>query len=153
MKYKQTLQKVFESNYCKLVFLLFLILGFIITPQKIFYSWYWILGIIFAFVFALTMTCLTRNIKDKINLVKKTNSSIISIFSIILGISAFHMCTIGAPVCGAAGIGLLSLILPSIAYTFFYDFSLYIAIFSILLQLFALYSMGCLSFYCIKHKT
>lgn len=150
MKSKSTIKKIFQSNYCKLVFILFLILGTFITPTKVFYNWYWLLAIIFILVFALTMTCLIRNIKDKIVSYKKTNSSLLSLFSIILGVSALHMCTIGAPVCGAAGVGLLALILPTIAHSFISDFSIFIVLLSILLQLFALYNMGCLSFHCFN---
>lgn len=152
MKYKNTLQKVFQSHYCKFVFLLFLLLGLIITPGKIFYSGYWILGILFVLVFAVTMTCLTRNIKDKVLSARRTNSAFTSIIGIILGVSALHMCTIGAPVCGAASVGLLALILPTVAYQFLSNFSIWIVVLSILLQLYALYSMGCLKLNCKKVK-
>lgn len=146
VKVESTLQKVFHSNYCKLVFILFLLLGVAITPSKVFYSWYWILGLLFILVFAATMMCLTRNIKEKVVSARKTNSSILSLLGIIIGVSALHMCTIGAPVCGAAGVGLLALILPTIAYKFMSQFSVYIVILSIILQLWALFSMRCLKF-------
>ncbi len=94
--------------------------------------------------FALTLTCLARNIKEKVVLAKTYKSSILGIIATALGLSVLQVCGVGAPVCGASiGAGIVSLFFPSFALNFFEKYSIYIIIGSIIIQIIALYYMRC----------
>ena len=47
-----------------------LIIGYLFTPKKIFSGYYTILGVLYISIFALTLTCITKIIKEKIVLLK-----------------------------------------------------------------------------------
>jgi hypothetical protein len=138
------LVKIFRSHYCKIVFIISLILAYFLVPQSVFYSWYSLLGVLYMTVFALTLTCIVRNIKEKILLAKTYQSSIIGVLAAALGMAALQVCGIGAPVCGAAiSAGLLSVIFPSVFLSFLNKYALLIVVGSIILQGIALYFMNC----------
>jgi len=138
------LLKIFKSNYCKIVFIVSLAIAYFLIPSRIFYGIFTILGIIYMIVFALTLTCTVRNVKERIILVKKYQTSIVAILAAALGMIALQVCSIGAPVCGAAiGAGILSLLLPSIFISFLNKYALIIVIASIIIQAVALYFLNC----------
>ncbi|PKM91812.1 hypothetical protein CVU82_01230 [Candidatus Falkowbacteria bacterium HGW-Falkowbacteria-1] len=139
------LLKVLKSKYCLISFALVSILAYFLVPKKIFYGYYSIIAVIFIIVFSLTLTCMIRSIKDKAEVRKRqrTGSIIGFIFSII-GLSALHICTIGAPVCGASiGAAIISVFFPALALDFLNDYALTVVVISILIQIFALYQMKC----------
>jgi len=136
--------KIFKSHYCKIVFLLSLIGAYFLVPKTVFYGAYTILGVIYMIVFALTLTCLIRSIKEKILLAKHYKGSLIGILAAALGMAALQVCGIGAPVCGAAiSAGILSVIFPSIFISFLNKYALLIIVSSIIIQGIALYYMNC----------
>lgn len=141
---------ILKSKYCLVVFLFGLLLGYFLVPKKIFYSFYAILGAVYILIFAVMMVCIARNIKEKIVSVKNTGSSIISISASIIGLGAMQICGVGAPLCGAGiGFSIFSIIAPTASIAFFSQYSVLILMLSILLQLAALYYMGCFK-KCIK---
>ncbi len=140
---KINLLKILESKYCKGTFLISLIMATLITPAKIFYSWYTIIAVLFILTFSLTTTCTIRNIKDKTKTLIHQKKSIISIIAAILGISALQVCTIGAPVCTAASVGILAIIIPKFAISILSKYSVSIISLSIIIQIAALISMKC----------
>ena len=136
--------KIFKSHLCQVAFFVYLIGSYFLIPKNVFYGWYNILVGAFMIFFALTLTCLTRNIKEKVVLAKTYKSSILGIIATALGLSVLQVCGVGAPVCGASvGASVLSLFFPSFALSFFERYSLYIVISSILFQIIALYYMRC----------
>lgn len=138
------LVKIFKSYYCKIIFIISLIAAYFLVPNKIFYGYYAIWGIIYIIIFALILTCIIRNIKEKILLAKTYKSSLIGILAAALGIAALQVCSIGVPVCGAAvGAGILSLIFPNFFLYFLNKYALLIIISSIIIQTLALYFMNC----------
>ncbi|MGB9763385.1 MAG: hypothetical protein ACPLW7_05285 [Minisyncoccia bacterium] len=138
------LLKIFKSHYCKIVFVISLIGAYFLVPKTIFYGLYTILGILYMIIFAVTLTCIVRNIKEKVLLVKTYQSSIIGIIAAALGLAALQVCGIGAPVCGAAiSAGILSVIFPNIFINFLNKYALIIIIISIGIQAIALYFMNC----------
>lgn len=144
MNKKPYILHIFKSHYCKTIFILSLIAGYFLVPEKVFYRWYTLLAIIFIIVFALTITCLIRNIKERFKDAKSQGKSLVGIISMVLGISALQVCGVGAPICGATvGAGIVSLIFPSFALGFLEKYSLWIIVFSIIFQLISLYFMKC----------
>ena len=140
---KINLLKILESRYCILVFLISLIVSILVIPKKVFYKWYFVLATTFILTFALTITCIVRNIKEKIKVRKQTSKSIIALIFSIIGFSALQVCTIGAPVCGAAGLGLFAIIIPKFAFHFFNEYSVWIIIITIVLEIISMNSMSC----------
>lgn len=139
-----TLLKIFKSNYCKVVFIFSLIGLFFLIPKKIFYGNYLIIGIIFIFLSSLLVTCLIRDIKERVHSAKAGGASFLGIIVIVVGLGAIQSCSIGAPICGASiGIGVLSFIFPNIALNFLEKYSLIIIIISLFFQVFSLYFMNC----------
>ncbi|RLE41696.1 hypothetical protein DRJ48_05075 [Candidatus Woesearchaeota archaeon] len=136
-----------ESNYCKVAFAFALLVSYFLIPKRIFYGWYTLLGISFMLTFSLSFTCLVRNIKQRYIVARTYKGSLIATIATLLGITALHLCSIGAPACGATvGFGIFSLLMPSIAHTIFEPYGVYIIAFSILLQLIALYYLKCFSY-------
>jgi len=147
---KLYLLKIFKSNYCKLVFLMALIVVYFLTPKKIFYGpYYTLLGILFIIITSLTLTCFVRSIKDRVFSAKANGASLLGILSIVLGFGALQACTIGAPVCGATIIGgVIALIFPGFAFSLMEKYSLWIVLISIVIQFFALSYMKCFKSIC-----
>ena len=138
------LVKIFNSNYCKIVFLIGLIGGYFLIPKTLLDGFIKILSYLFIFLFALIIACIVRNIKERIVLAKTYSSSIISAIATGLGLVSLHVCGIGAPMCGATiGLGIASSILPSFFLDFITNHSLEIFIISIIFQLLSLFSMRC----------
>jgi len=140
------LKDVLNSNYCRAIFVVSMFVSFFILPSFIFMGWLVVLAVVFMLVFSLSMACMIRSIKDMFSNARRTGRSLLSIISMLLGFSAFHACTIGAPVCASAGIGLLLTLLPSFMLGVLSSYSILIIVVSIFLQLFVLSRMGCLRY-------
>ena len=135
---------IFKSKYCIIAFILILFLSYFIIPKTSFYAFYTIFVAIFMISFSLTITCIVRNIKEKIILAKTYKSSIIGIIATALGLAALQVCGFGAPVCGAAvGLGILSSILPTAFMKIISRYAIQFLLVSIIFQLVALYIMNC----------
>lgn len=138
------LWSLFKSNYCKITFLISLVLISFLTPKKIFYGFYSILGILFIVLTSITVTCLLRNVKERISSAKTNGATFMGILSVIFGFGALQVCTIGAPICGATiGAGVVALIFPGILFNFLEKYSIWIIVFSIIIQIISLYFMNC----------
>jgi len=133
-----------KSKYCIGVFAVSLILGYISVPKSVFYGIYLIFAGIFIISFALTLTCVVRNVKEKIVLARTYKSSLVGIIATGVGLAALQVCGVGAPVCGATvGLGILSAIFPIAFVDILSKYSLEIIVVSIIFQLGALYFMNC----------
>jgi hypothetical protein len=136
--------KVMKSKYCKSVFLIALIGSYFLIPTTVFNGLYYIIAITFMVTFSLSVMCIVRSIKDRAELARKSKASLLSIIATALGLSALQVCGVSIPVCGASiGIGLLSVIFPQFFVDFLASYSPFIIGFSVVLQLIALYYMGC----------
>ena len=134
-----------KSNYCKVVFVISLILGYLSVPHHIYSSEYVFLTIPFIILFAFTITCIVRSIKEKIVASKKKSSSILAILANVIGLSTLQVCGLGVPSCGASiGIGIVTAIFPELLLTSLQDYAILILIFSILIQIYSLYSLNCI---------
>jgi len=122
-----------------------LVLSYFLVPEKVFYRFYNLLALLFIVVFSLSFTCLIRSLKDRINKSKKQKKgSIFGILFGVIGLSALHTCTIGAPVCGASiGMAFASAFFPAVAFDFMSDYAVIIVMISIILQIISLYQMKC----------
>lgn len=133
-----------KSNYCKIVFIIALVFGYLITPQSMRGGNLWFLTIIYISLFAFSIACMVRAIKEKISTTLTKSSSVISFITSVVGLSALQVCGLGAPMCGTSiGLSLLSAILPNFALQFLINHSLSIVLTAMLLQLIGLYSMKC----------
>ncbi len=145
--------KLFQSDYCKFAFLLFIVLSYFLVPRHVFYGWYQVLAIIFMLSFSLVMTCIVRNIKEEIVLARTYKSSILGVLATALGLSALQVCGAGAPVCGASlGIGVLSSITPTFFMNFLEKYSVLMLLIAISFQFLTLYFMNCFKDQDIKEK-
>lgn len=145
MKKQVFLFYIFRSNYCKITFLAALLIGYFLIPHFILMNPYLrLVAMIFLFSFALTTTCIVRNIKEKIVQASFYQSSIISVIATIIGIAAFQVCGLGMPVCGASlGVGIFSMILPGILFSYLNKYSLEIIILALIFQFASLMLLKC----------
>jgi ABC-type multidrug transport system permease subunit len=136
--------KVLESNYCKLVFLLSLVLSYFLVPKHLVGFWWNLIIIIFMLVFSLNMTCIVRNIKERIKTAKTTTNSVINLIASGLGIMALQVCGTSGYFCSASILmGLFSSVLPHFLLDFLKEYSLYIILATILFQIISLRNMKC----------
>lgn len=141
----KTIRHIFNSHYCKTVYLLALIGGYLLTPKSLFKGWLALLAIIFIMVFALSLTCIVRNIKERVKLAVTYKNSWISIIASAIGILALQVCTTSGFYCGASVLsGIMAIFIPNLVLVVLEDFSVVIIIASLLFQLYALYKMKCL---------
>jgi hypothetical protein len=65
-----------------------------------------------------------------------------------LGVTALQVCGLGVPACGVSvGAGFVSLIFPGVVFNYLRDYSIFILIFSITIQIYSLYKMKCFDTY------
>ncbi len=136
--------KIFKSNFCKLAFLLSTVFAYFALPIKLLSVYDSILAFLFIAVFALTMSCVIRLLKENFSLALKSGKPLVSVIAAAAGIGAFQLCSVSAPVCGSAAVGIASVAFPAFFEHFFVRYSYIIIYFSIALQLISLYYMGCL---------
>ncbi len=141
MKY---LFHIFKSKYCLGVFILSLILSYFLIPKKVFYGIYTLLAVVFMISFFLTISCMVRNIKERIIIAKTYTSSLVGIIATAVGLAAMQVCGFGAPVCGAAvGLGIFSSLFPVAFVDVMSKYAVGFVTVSILIQVVALYFMNC----------
>ena len=145
MKPGSVIKHVFESHYCKIVFVTGLFIGYLSVPKSSFFGWLGLFAVVFIGLFALTLTCLIRNIKERIKLVKSYQNSILGIIASSLGIIALQVCGSNGLFCG---VGLFSSIfsslIPHFLFSFFENYGIFVLILSILIQIYSLQKMSCL---------
>ena len=129
-----------KSRYCKIVFLVSLILSSFLIPDSVFYGYYVFLAFAFMIVFSLTIMCLVKVFKENL---KNTKISGIGGITAIIGVFALQVCGVGAPACGASlGFGILSVLGVS-SISFLSSIAIYIVLVSIIVQFISLYYMNC----------
>ena len=172
------LQWVFKDKLSHLVFIFTFLLtlyGFKIFPTKegnitLIHT---ILGIVYALLFSLVVTCIFKTLKEKIvqlfrekkplsfvgDTLKKTkNREYFSAFKTflggffkllvlllgILGLGAAQFCVFGSPVCSfSVGAAIVTAIFPSFILQILYEYAEWIILVAILIQAVGLYFMGC----------
>ena len=133
-----------NSKYCRFVFLISMIISYLLIPNSVFHSKYFIFGFVFILTTSLTITCIVKNIKEKVVLAKSSGASLISIIMIVFGLGALQVCTIGSSVCTASVVASsLTIFFPEIAIQILTIYSVPIIILSIILQIISLYFLGC----------
>lgn len=143
-KKKLYIIEVFDSNLCKILFLISLILGYFLIPKDIFLGRNIFLGLIFLINFAAIISCIVRNIKERVLLAKTYNNSILGILASAIGLAALQVCGVNSAVCGAGfGFVILSAIFPNFIIGFLDRYAIALIILSILIQWISLYFMGC----------
>jgi energy-converting hydrogenase Eha subunit A len=136
--------KVLESNYCKLVFLLSLILSYFLVPKHLVGFWWNLIVIVFMLLFSLNMTCMVRNVKERIKEAKATTNSVIGLIASGLGIVALQVCGTSGYLCSTGILmGVLSSVLPHFLLDFLEEYSLYIILATILFLIISLRNMKC----------
>ena len=145
---------VLKSKYCIITFVLALFLSYFLIPKTVFYGLYILLAGLFMISFSLSITCIVRNIKEKVLVAKTYKSSVIGLVAAALGLAALQVCGVGAPFCGAAvGLGILSSFLPTAFIDIMSDFAVEFIVVSIFFQLLALYLMNCFKCANVRSKT
>lgn len=133
-----------KSNYCKVVFLISAIIAYYLVPKDIWVSQYIFIVIPYILVFALTITCVVRTIKERVKSVLNIGGSAVGIIAGIIGMSAVQICGLSTPLCGASiGAGILAIIFPNIASYTLSRYSVIIIISTMTVQLTSLYYMKC----------
>lgn len=136
--------KKMNTKYCLFVFIISLGLWFLMVHKTLFVWIYTILWVVFITTFALTVTCLVRNIKERIQMANKEKKSIIWIIWAVIWISAAQLCGINALFCWSTiWLWLLSTILPVSTVWFLSEYAIWIIILSIVTQIIWLYFMKC----------
>ena len=140
---KKLLEKI-KTIPCAITFVVFLVIWTLITYKTLFYGRYTILGIVFVIIFATTITCMTKNTKEKIIQAKQYKKSLIGIIWVVIGVWAVQVCGVNAFMCGSTiWLSFLWLILPASAINIMSTYSIHIIILSILTQIIGLYYMKC----------
>ena len=135
-----------HSNYCKAIFGLAMIGGYLLTPASALTGLYLFLSVPFIVLFALTIACSVRAVKEKVQVAQHQHTSILGIIASIVGVSAIQACGIGTPLCGASlGMSILSTLFPSLFVQVLVKHSVVILSLSILIQIVTLYNMKCLT--------
>jgi len=138
------------SKYCLVVFILTFLASFFLIPWHVFISVYFPLAIAFMISFSMTLTCIIRIVKERINNARSYSSSIIGLIASVVGLSTLQVCGVGAPFCGATlGMAVVSIFFPNVALNIMDSYAIFFIIFSIVIQIIALYFMKCL-FVCDK---
>ena len=136
--------EILKSKYCKIVFLLSLILSYFLVPKHLVGFWWNLIVIVFILVFSINMTCMVRNIKERIKVARTTTHSVINLIASGLGIMALQVCGTSGYFCSASILmGMFSSVLPNILLDFLKEYSLYIILVTILFQLISLRNMKC----------
>jgi hypothetical protein len=139
------LLKLLEGNICRIVFVSSFFLAYFLLPEAVFHHANRVLAIIYLLTFASLMTCTVRTIREKAGAARKSGASILGIIAAVIGISAFQVCGISAPVCGmSVGIGVVSAIFPSFLVSALEAYGSWLIYLSIIVQLLALYFLKCL---------
>lgn len=135
---------LFRSRFCLVVFIAVFLASGLLVPETMTHGYHVLLAAAFMISFALTITCMARNIKERIALARTAKTSLLGIIAAVLGLSALQVCGVAAPVCGATlGAGVIASLFPGFFFHFLSDWSIPIILLSIVAQWVALYFMNC----------
>ena len=129
------------SYTCRAVFALSIVFGYLLVPKAVI-DQYFFLSAVFFLTFAYTLACVAYAAKENIRRAKGNGA--LSVVASAVGLAALSACSLSLA-CGTIGIGIFSLALPIAAVHFFAQYGAYVVSASILVQLFSLWKMGCLS--------
>ncbi len=133
-----------KSHYCKAVFIIALVVGFFILPHNAFVGYYKILAGIFMLTSAFSAVCIVRNIKERIKLAHTYGASLVQIFLLVLGFSAFQFCGLGALTCGlGASLAAVYWLFPAFVVQWLASYGVFFIVLSIVMQLLMMYFLGC----------
>jgi len=135
------MKKKTASYLCRAVFAVSLVFGYLLVPKAVI-DQYFFLSAAFFLTFAYALACVTYAVKENIKRAKGTGA--FSVAASAIGLVALSACGLSLA-CGTIGIGIFSLALPIAAVHFFAQYGAYVVLASMLLQLFSLWKMGCLS--------
>jgi len=124
------------------LFLFFSYLGYILIPKQVFDNGFWWLAFPFVILFSLVASCSFKNLKNNLILSKGSKRGFLAS---ALGFGALQVCGLSAYACSTAlGFTILATILPHSILNIFQQYSVWIIIFSISIQLYALTKLRCL---------
>ena len=126
---------------CKAVFAVSLLFGYALVPKAVI-GQYFFLSVIFFLTFAYTLSCVAYSARENMKRAKGTGA--LSVLASAIGLAALSACGLSVA-CGTIGIGIFSIALPIAAVHFFAQYGAYVVSASILVQLFSLWKMGCLT--------
>lgn len=136
--------RIFSSTYCVVVFTATFLLSWLLVPSSMWYGWYPVLAVLFMASFALTVTCMVRNIKERIAVAKTYRTSLLGLIAAGIGLSALQVCGVAAPMCGASiGFGIVAAIFPGFLFSALSQWSIAIVVLSVAAQWVALFAMRC----------
>lgn len=136
--------RVLRSTYCLLVFIAALGVGYVLIPPNAIHQGYDLTIGIFVVLFALTITCMVRTIKERIRN-SSHKGSVLGLISSVVGLTALQVCGIGGPMCGASvGMGVVSVFLPGYVIHTLRLYTHELLILSVMMQLASLHYMRCL---------
>lgn len=125
------------------LFIVLSYLGYLLIPRQVFIAGFWWLAIPFIILFALVTTCTIKNLK--VSLTSKVSKR--GFFASVLGFSALQVCGLSAYACSTAlGFTILAGILPHTILNLFQEYSIFIILVSIIIQIYALYQLKCFNF-------
>jgi len=135
---------VLTSKLCKIIFILSLIVSFFLVPIELFKTDYAVIVVLFMIFFSLTVTCIFRNIREEIVVLRNTHHHLLGIVAAVLGISAMQVCGIATHMCvGGVGLGIISALYPVVFVNLLTKYAVSVIVGSIVLQGIALHFMGC----------
>lgn len=135
-----------------LIFLFAAIGGFFLIPRHVFFENFAVLAWIYLPFFALTITCLARNLLARARAARNAGSSFLGIVSTAVGITALQACGLGMPACGSAlGVFFGLALVPGFVAAFVRDYAPLLIFISIIFQAIALYSLGCFNRFAHLH--
>lgn len=138
------ISRVLESHYCKLVFFISLGVSYLLVPAMALKSDSQLWVVSFMILFAASLTCSVRSIKDRLSAGIKQKTSFLSLLAGLIGLTAVQFCSVNAVMCASTvGFGLAAAILPSGVFHFFKFNAVSLLIASSFIQLIALLQMGC----------
>jgi hypothetical protein len=141
------IKAVLESKYCWIVMAVSLILSYFLIIRK-FTSftnfWSLFLSAVYIIAFAISNSCLVREIKENIkSKIRSGTNSILSILGSILGFGAVQLCTVS----GTCGMNIFTSVIFSILPTslgmFFMENGVWILLIADILLLISIYRMRC----------
>lgn len=134
--------KTAKSIYCQIIFVFALIAGYFLLPNRAL----GILEIAFIAIFAITLMCLVKNVKENVQLAKIAGKSAIPLVLYIIGVSSLGICSTSLPVCGVnIGAGIIAIIFPELIKRFLLHYHSLILAASLFLQIAYLFHLKCFS--------
>jgi hypothetical protein len=140
------IKEVLSSKYCWGVIFISIVLGYFLIIRKftLFTSfWSIFFSIFYIILFAVSNSCLVKEMKERIKDSSQTGSSILSILGSVLGISAIQLCTVSGTCSVNIVTSLLLTVFPTSLGFFFIRHGIWILIISDILLSISILRLGC----------